>query len=465
MIPVVISGGSGSRLWPISRTSYPKQFCEVFDEPLLERTLKRVRELGEPRVVTIESLRVLTNRCVQSLSIPSENVIYEPLAKNTAAAIALLCHRLFLDKKSDEIVGIFPADHFIQDTKTFYSVVHLAEKCARDNKIVTLGIEPTYPATGFGYVECEDAIFQTSGNLSARDVKAFYEKPDLTTAENFTKSGRHFWNAGMFVFQVSTMIEAFKTHLPDLWTKISTLTPDLSNLLEVYTQLPSISIDKGIMEKMKEQVCIPSQIGWSDLGSWDDYAKMAEVGFVSTANNLAAVVGYEAQHNFVLSVRPKTVALVNVDDVLVIDTPDALLIGKRGKSQNTKKIVEKLEENKNKTAREHTFDYRPWGKYDILSDDSEFKIKVIAVNPGQQLSYQSHIHRSEHWVVIEGHGEVVINEQVLDISPGSSIVIPMNSKHRIRNTGQKILRFVEVQTGEYFGEDDITRYEDDYKRV
>jgi mannose-1-phosphate guanylyltransferase/mannose-6-phosphate isomerase len=465
MIPVVISGGSGSRLWPISRTSYPKQFCEIFDEPLLERTLRRVQTIGEPLVITVSSLKVLTDKCVENLNIPLSNVIYEPIARNTAPAIALLCHRLLNSGKADEVVGVFPADHFIQNREAFYDVVALAEECAKDGKIVTLGIQPDHPATGFGYIECDSNVFKENNKNSARHVKSFFEKPELKTAEIFLASGNHFWNAGMFVFRVQSMVNAFQQHLPELWSKVCELQADESNLLAIYTQLDPISIDKGIMEKVKGQVCIPSQIGWSDLGSWDDYAKISELGQITNHNNKASVVSYESSKNFVLSVRPKTIALVNVDDILIVDTPDALLIGRKGKSQNTKKIVEQLAVNKDKTASEHTFDHRPWGKYEILSDDTEFKIKIIAVNPDQQLSYQSHIHRSEHWVVIDGTGEVVINEQVVDVFPGSSIVIPLNSKHRIRNTGKKILRFVEVQTGDYFGEDDITRYDDDYKRV
>lgn len=465
MIPVIISGGSGSRLWPISRTSHPKQFCDIFDEPLLEHTLKRMQPMGIPMIVTVQSLKVLTDRCMNNLGLPLDNVIYEPFPKNTAPAVALLCHVLDQQGKRNEVVGVFPADHLVASEKKFLDIVRLAEKCAQDGKVVTLGIQPDHPSTGFGYIETSNEEYKKDGEFSVRKVRQFSEKPDAATAKKFLESGNHFWNAGMFVFKVDVMIKAFEQYLPEVWKIVSAIDKDRANLSEKYSQVASVSIDKGIMEKIDQQVCIPSDIGWSDLGSWDDYAKMADLGLISQGTNKAKTVAYEAKNNFVFSVKEKTIAIVGIDDAFVIETPDALLVGKKGHSQDTKKIVEELEKKKDKTTTDHTFDHRPWGKYEIISDDSEFKIKVIAVNPGQQLSLQSHLHRSEHWVIIDGVGEVVINEQVVTVSPGSSIVIPSNSKHRMRNTGKKVLRFVEVQTGEYFGEDDIQRYEDDYNRT
>lgn len=465
MIPVILSGGSGSRLWPISRTSHPKQFCDIFDEPLLEHTLKRMQPTGTPMIVTVNSLKVLTDRCMSNLNLPLENIIYEPFPKNTAPAVALLCHVLDMQGKRNEVVGVFPADHLVADEKKFLEIVKLAEKCAHEGQVVTLGVQPDHPSTGFGYIECTKENYQQTSAFIVRKVRQFSEKPDSATAKTFVESGNHFWNAGMFVFKVDVMIKAFQTFLPDVWKIVSQINKERTNLSEKYAEVQSVSIDIGIMEKLAEQVCIPSDIGWSDLGSWDDYAKMADLGLISQGTNKAKTVSHDAKNNFVFSVKEKTIAVVGIDDVFVIETPDALLVGKKGRSQDTKKIVETLEKKKDKITTEHTFDHRPWGKYEIISDDSEYKIKVIAVNPGQQLSLQSHLHRSEHWVIIDGVGEVVINEQTLQVSPGSSIVIPSNSKHRMRNTGTKVLRFVEVQTGDYFGEDDIKRYDDDYNRA
>lgn len=464
MIPVILSGGSGSRLWPISRSSYPKQFCDIFDEPLLQKTLKRVSSLGRPEVITVEGLRVLTDKCISDLGMQASQVIYEPFAKNTAPALALICWKMSLAKKEDEIVGIFPADHIITDEKQFKKAVLFAAECAQKNQIVTIGIEPDSPATGFGYIECDSTDFASHDNLSAKQVRGFREKPDLATAEKFLSEKRYYWNAGMFVFQVSTMIAAFKTYLPDVWQTVSHLKADFSNLKDVYEKMPYISIDYGIMEKAPNQVCIPCQMGWNDLGSWDDFAKLFKSQTSQGASH-SEVLEVKGQNNFVFSLKQKLVGLVGVDDLIVVDTPDALLISKKGSSQDIKTLVDDLNKKKNKKTSEHSFDFRPWGQYEIISDTSEFKIKVIKVNPGAQLSYQSHEHRSEHWVVIEGEGDVIINEQAVNVFPGSSIVIPQNSKHRIKNTGTKTLRFVEVQTGEYFGEDDIKRYQDDYKRV
>lgn len=462
MIPVILSGGSGSRLWPISRASYPKQFCEIFDEPLLEKTMRRLSGWGAPYIVTVKSLNVLTERGVRALGQPLENIIYEPQAKNTAPAIALICWRLLQQKKQDEVIGIFPADHMISNEVEFKKVIELAQQCANDGQIVTVGINPQYAATGFGYIECESVDFKKIDGLSAKKVKGFREKPDQQTAQSFIEQKRFYWNAGMFVFKVSTMVEEFKKNLPELWGHVCNLKEDMSNLDQVYELLVPVSVDVGIMEKAQQQVCIPCDIGWSDLGSWDDYAKVMEKTALKTANfHLASV---DSKDNFVFSLKEKTIGLVGVEGLIVVETPDALLISKKGSSQSIKPLVESLARDRHQITKDHSFDYRPWGKYDILSDNEDFKVKVIAVNPGQQLSYQSHLHRSEHWVVIEGNGDVIINEQALTVRPGSSIVIPQGSKHRIRNTGTHILRFIEVQTGEYFGEDDITRYSDDYKR-
>lgn len=463
MIPVILSGGSGSRLWPISRVSYPKQFCDIFDEPLLEKTIRRLSAWGEPHVVTVKSLNVLTERGVKAQGYSGANILYEPTARNTAPAVALICWKLLQAGRGQDVAGIFPADHIVMKEAEFKKVIKLAEACALKNQIVTVGIEPQYPATGFGYIECDESDFDRDGSLVAKKVKGFREKPDLATAEKFIAQKRFFWNAGMFVFKVDVMVAEFKKHLPKMWQAISTLSADLSNLDDVYKQLEPISIDVGIMEKAADQVCIPCDIGWSDLGSWDDYAKMADVEKITYKHFDS--VSVDSQNNFVYSLRNKTIGLVGVENLIVVETPDALLVAQKGSSQQIKTLVDQLNKDNKNVTKEHGFDFRPWGKYEIISDTEEFKIKVIAVNAQSQLSYQSHVHRSEHWVVIEGEGEVVINEQVLSVRPGSSIVIPQNSKHRIRNTGAKVLRFVEVQTGDYFGEDDITRYADDYKRT
>lgn len=461
MIPVVLSGGSGSRLWPISRSSYPKQFCDIFDEPLLIKTLKRLSGWDNPYVVTVKALDVLTEKSFKILGLSESRIIYEPAAKNTAAAVALLCYRLKIEGFGDQVAGVFPADHMIANEEEFKKVVDFAVSCAEKGKIATVGIKPAYPATGFGYIECQESVYDAK-NLKAFKVSRFREKPDLKTAKEFVAKNNYFWNAGMFIFKVSVMIDAFKKHMPELWHEIEKIKPDFSNLAEIYESLKPVSVDTGIMEKYEQQVCVPCDIGWSDLGSWDDFAKMLGD---ETGSSLAETLTVGSENNFVFALKHKTIGLVGVEGLIVVDTPDALLISKKGHSQEIKTLVENLNKTKNSKAKDHTFDVRPWGQYEVISDTSDYKIKIILVDPGQQISYQSHDHRAEHWVVIAGEGDVIIEDQTIPVKPGSAVIIPQNSKHRIKNTGARPLRFVEVQTGDYFGEDDIVRYSDDYKRV
>lgn len=456
-IPTVLSGGSGTRLWPLSRTKLPKQFCEIFEESLFKMTLKRLLPLGSPYVVTNQSMKVLTELTTAELKIPHSQIIYEPKANNTAPAIALLCRILELQNKSQAIVGVFPSDQLIQNETSFQNAVELATLSAEQGQIVTLGIKPTYPATGYGYIEVDSKILLNQGPLNVRTTKGFREKPSEDTAEGFIQAGNFFWNAGMFIFKVSTLIEAFKTHLPELWAAMAELKVDQSNLNEIYAKTPNISIDYGIMEKAKNQTCIPVDLNWSDVGSWDEIAKV----FPSSPS-----VEVEAKDNYVFSKTDRNISMVNVSDLIVVDTPDALLITKKGSSQNIKKVVEKLIQENNLKAHEHPYEFRPWGKFEILRDTDFFKSKVIQVNPGQQLSYQSHSKRAEHWVIIKGHPEVTLNDKIHTLNPGESIYIPLEAKHRIKNPSKnELVEFVEVQVGTYFGEDDIVRYQDDYKRV
>jgi len=451
-IPTILSGGSGTRLWPVSRTKFPKQFCELFDESLFLKTISRLQKLGSPWVVTNESMKVLTESVLREKGIPLTQALYEPKANNTAPAIALLCKLLELQNRTADIVGIFASDHLIQNDENFIAAVKLAIECAQKGQVVTLGIKPTYPATGYGYIEVAKETFHGT----AHPTLGFREKPNATTAQEFIDSGNYFWNAGMFIFEVATMIKHLKNFMPGTWNVINTLHADLSNLKEVYDACPSQSIDFGVMEKLKEQVCVPADLGWSDVGSWDEIAAMTES---------APKYETEATGNFFYSNQNRIAGFVDVNDLIVVDTADALLITKKGSSQKVKQVVDQLVAAKDPRAGEHQFEYRPWGKFEILRDTDAFKSKVIHVNPGQQLSYQSHKQRAEHWVIIKGHPEVVLNDVTHVLKPGENIYIPLGAKHRIRNPHPTdMVEFVEVQVGSYFGEDDITRYQDDYKR-
>ncbi len=464
-IPVILSGGMGTRLWPVSRASLPKQFCEFLDESLLEKTIKRLLPLGSVWTLTTAELSTLTNRVFSQLGIPLNQILFEPMGKNTAPAIALLCHQLNLTGERDSVVGIFPADHLVMNEKEFQKALKLAIQTAEQAPIVTLGIQPEYAATGFGYIEVAKEKLLQFENLSAHSVRSFREKPDLKTAEKFLASGAFFWNAGIFVFKVSSMIALFESLMPALWSEIVKIKSDLSNLTAIYSQVKSVSIDYGIMEKLKTQVCVPCEIGWSDLGSWDDVARFGAPPFSLPLANFAEAVEHDAKNNFVFSDHKKVVGLVGVEDLIIVDTEDALLVAKRGASQKVRSIVDSLISSKNKSAKEHRFELRPWGKFAILKDEAHFKSKIISVDPQSQISYQSHAKRAENWIIVKGQGEVVLNNKVIPVKLGDSIQIPLGAKHRMRNTGASVLEFIEVQTGSYFGEDDITRFEDDYKRI
>lgn len=482
-IPAIMSGGSGTRLWPVSRQSLPKQFAALFgdgtsdsvadflSDSLFAKTARRLQPFGSPWTITVADMKVLTEKTLTGLSIPAAEILrqtlYEPRGRNTAAAIALLCRVLEARDALESVVGVFPADQLIRDEARFQAAVREAIAIAETGEIVTLGIHPTFPATGYGYIETAGAFSE-----GARALKAvrFREKPDLETAKTFLQKGGYLWNAGMFVFRVSTMIELLKAHAPKVWEPMATLKADLSNLAEVYEKVEAISIDFAVMERLTGHVTIPCDFDWSDVGSWDAIAEIRS----GDQNGLQAsgqVVEVGGANNFVLPHGDKTYAFVGAEDLVVVDTQDATLIAKRGQSEKVKDVVDRVKALPNKIATratQHPFEVRPWGKFEVLRDTEEFKSKTILVDAGAQLSLQSHAKRAEHWIIVRGEGEVVLNDKVIPVGPGSHVFIPVGAKHRMRNTApagtDRSLVFVEIQLGTYFGEDDIVRYEDNYGR-
>lgn len=463
MIPVILSGGSGTRLWPVSRTKYPKQFCELFDESLQTKTAKRLRQFGIPWVITSQTLRDFTEKKLAEVGLQETKVIYEPSGKNTAPAIALLCKILEFERKAEEIVGVFPADHLIEKEDIFKQAVELSSEAALQNRVVTLGLKPTEPATGYGYIQTEKQPFSYSGKLSSYQVVKFHEKPSLEMAKEFLKEGNFFWNAGIFVFKVSLMIDLFKRYQPQIWNALSNLKVDLSNLKEIYATMPSISIDYAILERLgaQELLCVPASLGWSDVGSWDAVADV----YISQGKSRGNPIEVSSKDNFVFPYNGKKYAFVGIDDVIVVDTKDALLISKKGSSQDVKTVVDRVKAAGLTLADEHPFEERPWGRFEVLLDTERFKSKRITIDPFKQISYQSHAKREEHWIVTKGVGEVVLNEEIIPVKYGTYVKIPLGAKHRMRNTGNEYLEFIEVQLGQYFGEDDIVRYQDDFKRI
>ncbi len=461
MIPVILSGGSGTRLWPISRTKLPKQFCQIFDDSLQNLTMQRLMSWNKPWVITNKNLQNLTMLGMQKFNIPTHQILLEPTARNTAPAIALITHVLNQKGMSDDVVGVFPADHLIEKVDLFEKAINLAVEEAHKGYIVTLGIQPDFAATGFGYIHTSDSIRSKSSDFNSFAVKSFHEKPELKKAEEFIRSGNYFWNAGIFLFKIKDMVAAFEKHQPAMWSVVQKIKTDLSNLEELFPKLENISIDYAIMEKLGEQnlSCIPCEIGWSDVGSWD------AVSEVMSTQKQDSKIEVDAKNNFVYSQQNKKYALVDVHDLIIVDTADATLIAKQGSTQKVKDVVDKLKNIDPNLTQEHVYEERPWGRYEILRDTDLFKSKVIHVSPHQQLSYQSHNKREEHWIITKGVGEVVLNDKIIPVKAGTYVNIPLGAKHRMRNTGNEVLEFVEVQIGNYFGEDDIIRYQDDYKRA
>ncbi len=462
MIPVVLSGGSGTRLWPVSRASFPKQFNDLLGESLLSRTLRRVARLGPPRVIAGRGGEVPTRRVMAALGLPAEHAVFEPAGRNTAPAIALACHLLQREGRGGEVAGSFASDHVVDDEETFRRAVRLAERCAREGQVATLGIRPHEASTGYGYVEVGDEVFlreeaaEGRPPLAAHRVRGFHEKPDAATAERYLAAGNYLWNAHMFVFRVDVMAGHLERLLPATWQAVSSLAPDLANLDEVWAGVEAESIDVGVMEKLDAQVSIPCDPGWSDIGSWDEVARLG--------TNPEGLVEVGARDNFVHPLGGKVYALVGVDGLVVADTADALLVARKGSTQEVKEVVARLRAAGRSQADEHPFEVRPWGDFEVLRDTERFKSKVLRVLPGHRLSYQSHRHREEHWVVVAGHPEVVLDGEVHRLAPGQHIHVPRGARHRIVNPGSETVEIVEVQLGSYFGEDDIVRYEDDYDR-
>ncbi|MBY0316826.1 MAG: mannose-1-phosphate guanylyltransferase/mannose-6-phosphate isomerase, partial [Bdellovibrionales bacterium] len=443
MIPVVLSGGSGTRLWPLSRIKLPKQFCSIFEQSLHSMTLSRLAKWGTPYVVTSQTLKDLTVKNLNELGLKTDNVILEPLSKNTAPAVALLTVLLLRRGQGDSVAGIFPADHIIENEEKFTAAIHLAKEEALKGKVVILGIQPDYPATGYGYIQTGKDLLAQQGEFVSHPVLKFHEKPSLEKATQFIKSEGYYWNAGIFIFKVSAMADYFRTYQPSMWTDINKLNTDLSNIQEVYSSLDSISIDYAIMEKLlsDELACIPCDIGWNDVGSWDAISQ------ILSGANPTNKIEVRSKHNYVQSSLKKTYAFVEVEDMIVVDTADALLISKKGASQGVKDVVDILKLRQSSLLKDHVFEERPWGRFEILKDTEIFKSKVVTVNPAQQLSYQSHSQREEHWLVTQGKGEVVLNDTTIPVNPGSYVKIPLGAKHRIRNIGEDPVEFVEVQLG------------------
>ena len=469
LVPVILSGGSGTRLWPVSRASYPKQFVNLVDpeRSLLQMAAQRINGLNVEYtgwlVVANNEHRFLIADQLQQINANVERVILEPVARNTAPAVALAA--LYALKLHEEPkLLIQTADHVIPDTDYFCEAVEHAY--VSNQPMVTFGVQPTRPETGYGYIQAGELISDT-GLLK---VKRFVEKPDLATAEQYLEEGGYLWNSGMFLLDARTYLDELAKYNPEMLTACkeaiekSEIDLDFCRVDEdAFSKSPSDSIDYAVMERSQEVSVLPFESNWSDLGAWD-----AVLEQLSTAEDGNAVIGdglIEGSRNTLIRSERRLVAALGVEDLLIVEMPDVVLVSKKETAQDVKQIVERLRSSDRIEADEHVVGYRPWGTYESIAKGEHYQVKKIIVKPGMSLSLQMHQHRAEHWIVVAGVAEVTNGDRRLTLQANESTYIPRETKHRLSNLGTADLVLIEVQSGDYLGEDDIVRFDDQFGRA
>jgi phosphoglucomutase len=464
MWAVIIAGGSGTRLWPLSRELFPKQLIKIGDRKisLFQETIKRVLTIIPAKRLVIVTHQAQANdiKCqLEEIQVKDAILIKEPLALNTAPAIGLAATYIYKNDGPAAIMIVLPSDHLLSPQEKFTALLAHAKQAAANHGLITFGIQPTYPETGYGYIcrgkQLADEVFA---------VEKFVEKPNLALAKEYLKDSRFLWNSGMFVFKTGDLIEAYQKYLPDLAGALKSVEyNDFSNLTEIYQKQKNISIDYGIMEKAKNVVVIPTDITWSDVGSWE---ALYQISPKDNEGNYChgRVINIDTQNSLLYS-PSRLLSTIGVKDLVVVDTADALLVCARNQSQQVKTLVDLLKEKGAAEYIAHTTEYRPWGNFTVLEDQEHYKIKRIVVNPGKRLSLQSHKHRAEHWLVVTGQALVTIDTEEKLLNEGEAVFIPVQARHRLKNPGKEKLEIIEVQRGDYLGEDDIIRYEDDYGRI
>lgn len=462
MFGIILAGGSGSRLWPLSRELYPKQLLNInSDKSLLQSTFERLANfMPTENIISITNTKHTSDVRRQLEDISKEvTVLSEPLAKNTAPAIALATK--FIQKGGiDPVILVVPSDHLIKNDKKFVETVKKGEKLAEEGYIVTFGIEPDYPETGYGYINIHNERI-----LEGYKVKEFVEKPDSKTAQKYVDAKTYFWNSGIFMFKASTMIEEIKKLAPEIYTIMQEFDFSSSDKIEynLFDKMPSISIDYAIMEKSEKIALLKLESDWNDLGSWQS---IYDISQKDKNNNV--IIGHvldEDSKNSLVYSSSKLVATIGLEDVVLVETDDAVLACNKNKTQDVKKIFDKLKQQNDNAHLVHKTVYRPWGFYTVLAQGKGFLTKLIHVNSGQKLSVQSHKHRSEHWVVLSGTAKVILEKTEHSLNTGRSIDIPVEAIHSLQNPYEDELEIIEVQLGELLIEDDIIRYEDIYGRV
>jgi len=470
LIPLILSGGSGTRLWPVSREAYPKPFIKMPDgRSLLQKTLDRLQALGDlTEVVTV------TNREHFFATRDEYNgaghdfrhfFVLEPCARNTAPAVAVGVLAIAARHGAEAVVLVLPADHLVPDAEAFAKSEGKAEALAEDGNLVTFGIAPAYPETGFGYIERGAAIEGSDGYRVAR----FTEKPSLEAAQQMIASGRYYWNSGMFCFRAGTFLQELARLAPEIytgaaqcWDAIAPKEDHVHLSQEIFSKIPDISIDYAVMEKSDRVAVVPASFGWSDVGSWKAVSELTAAD--KSGNRALGEALFVDSSNCYVQSDSRLVAAVGVDRLMIVDTPDALLVAHQDHVQDVKRVAQRLKLTQHPTHLLHRTVVRPWGTYTVLEEGKGFKIKRIVVKPGGTLSLQMHYHRSEHWIVVSGTAKVVNGEQEILVRTNESTFIPAGHKHRLENPGRVDLVMIEVQSGSYLEEDDIVRFEDRYGR-
>ncbi|KQX95248.1 mannose-1-phosphate guanyltransferase [Rhodanobacter sp. Root480] len=468
LIPLILSGGSGTRLWPVSRKNLPKQFLALAGQgTLFQQAIARTRQLPQvaaPIVVASDDHRFLAADQLLEAGIDDATIVLEPLARNTAPAIALGALQA-IDRDADAVLLVLPADHLIGDTAAFAAAVEKALPLARQGWLVTFGIRPDRPETGFGYIRHGEAVGD------GYHVDQFVEKPDLATAKSYVDDGGYDWNSGMFLFKASRYLEELAAHAPAMLAAVREAHAKASVDLDfvrvdrdAFARVPDDSIDYAVMEKTRRAAVIPVSCAWSDIGSWSALWQTSAHDAQGNAHD-GDTLAIDTRNSLLRSHDRHLLATVGVDDLIVVTTPDATLVAHRDAAQDVKKIVEKLKAAGRSEHSLHRVVHRPWGKYDSLEEGERFQVKRIVVKPGASLSLQKHHHRAEHWIVVSGTAEVTCDDKVFLLGENQSTYIPLGSKHRLRNPGKLPLELIEVQSGSYLGEDDIVRFDDVYGRA
>ena len=472
IVPLILCGGSGTRLWPLSRESYPKQFLSIQKEDklsLLQKTIKRIlplKNLKKPILVCNEQHRFIVAEQMREINIDDFIILLEPFGRNTAPAIISAALKS-LEIESDPTLLVLSSDHEITNIEKFLTIVKKGLEYTEKNKLVTFGVIPTLPEIGYGYIKSSKPFGNKEEGFN---IEKFIEKPDIETARKLIKDKRFTWNSGMFMFKAKEIIKEINKFSPEVLLTCkdaiskSVVDLDFQRLdKNSFAKCNDISIDVAVMEKTKRGIVIPLDVGWSDVGSWEviwEHSKKDRDG-----NYLEGKVHLENTKNSYLRSEDRLIVGIDLNDLIVVETKDAILISQKNSSQKVKNIVNNLKKNKIPEGQTHRKIYRPWGNYTSVVEDNRWQVKLIQVKPGEKLSLQMHHHRSEHWIVVSGTARVEVDNRVEILSENQSVYIPLGSKHRLSNPGKIFLSLIEVQSGSYVGEDDIVRFEDEYGRI